>query len=351
MDTVAVIVVQKRRSVQPDSLRSRAVNRPYCRFKRSRSLVIQGGTLAVFFAVTAAMASLQADDKPAKNDAANNQPAQATADGLVPLNKEATVLLDKKGKRVLLKTQVALQQGSLEMLCCLKQTKEHESILSLDAKAYVVHTGLLAIDAKPGTPVQYNPEFQAPTGQKIEIYVNWTDEKGKAQRVRAQNWVRQSINRFRIVKMESLPEGVSLPKNSELRHDRKLKELSWYGPMTARQKQEFLALSNDKEFRQAIEKFYAQSQPREMQADWVFAGSGFFTDEDTGKKFYLAEDGDLICVANFGGAMIDVAMPSSSESSELNFEAFTERIPPKGTPVTVELIPVAAKEEKTPAKK
>ncbi len=315
-----------------------------------RSFHFSRRAAALFITVAAAFGTAHAEDKPAKDETAKAQPAQAGDGGLVPLNKEATVLLDKKGKRVLLKTQVALRQGSLEMLCCLKQTKEHESILSLDAKAYVVHTALLAIDAKPGTPVQYNPEFQAPTGQKIDIYLNWTDDKGKGHRARAQSWVRHSINRFRIVKMESLPEGVSIPKNSELRYDRKLKELSWYGPMTARQKQEFLGLSNDKEFRKAIETFYELSQPREMKADWVFAGSGFFTDEDSGKKYYLAEDGDLICVANFGGAMIDVAMPSSAEGSELNFEAFTERIPPKGTPVTVELIPVTS-EEKTPPKK
>jgi len=349
MDNVGFVVVQKT-SVDPVSLRSRAVNRLNFRFKHSRSHSRHSGTAIVLIAVAAAFVAAHAEDKPAKDETAKDRPAQGADSGLVPLNKEETVLLDKKGKRVLLKTQVALRQGSLEMLCCLKQTKEHESIVSLDAKAYVVHTGLIAIDAKPGTPVQYNPEFQAPTGQKIDIFVNWTDENGKSQRVRAQNWVRQSINRFRIVKMESLPEGVVIPKNSELRYDRKLKELSWYGQMTAKQKQEFLGLSNDKDFREAIEKFYVQSQPREMKADWVFAGSGFFTDEDTGKKFYLAEDGDLICVANFGGAMIDVAMPSSAESSELNFEAFTERIPPKGTPVTVELIPVVA-EEKTPPKK
>ena len=350
VDIAGVVMVQNRRYADPDSFRSRAVNLVDFPAGRSRSLLAYCSTLAVLF-VVAAIPGVRADDKPTKDETFKDRPAQAANEGdLVPLNKEATVLLDKKGKRVLLKTHVALRQGSLEMLCCLKQTKEHESIVSLDAKAYVVHTGLIAIDAKPGTPVQYNPEFQAPTGQKIDIFVNWTDENGKSQRVRAQNWVRQSINRFRIVKMESLPEGVVIPKNSELRYDRKLKELSWYGQMTAKQKQEFLGLSNDKDFREAIEKFYVQSQPREMKADWVFAGSGFFTDEDTGKKFYLAEDGDLICVANFGGAMIDVAMPSSAESSELNFEAFTERIPPKGTPVTVELIPVVA-EEKTPPKK
>ncbi len=297
------------------------------------------------------LATAQAEDKTAKDDAAKDNPPAAAEGAPVPLNKNGTVLLDLNGKRVLLKTQVALRQGALEMLCCLKQTKEHESILSLDAKAYIVHTALLALDAKPGTPVRYNPDYQAPTGQKIDIFLNWTDEKGKAHRVPAQSLVRRSINRFRIVKMETLPEELKLPKNSELRFDKKLKELSWYGPMTVKQKEEFLALSDNKTYREAIETFFDQSQSREMKADWVFGGSGFFTDEETGKKFYLAEDGDLICVANFSGAMIDVAMSSSAENGDLNFEAYTERIPPKGTDVTVELIPVAEPDAKTPAKK
>jgi hypothetical protein len=78
-----------------------------------------------------------------------------------------------------------------------------------------------------------------------------------------------------------------------------------------------------------------------MKADWVFAGSGFYTEEETGKESYRAEGGDLICVANFADATIDVAIPSSADDSNRNFEAYTERIPPKGTPVTIELIPVA----------
>jgi hypothetical protein len=318
--------------------------------ERSRLHFLKRGITAAIMAFAMSLVAVRADDKPAKEEAAKEEPGKADG-GLVPLNKEGTVLMDLKGKRVLLKTQVALRQGSLEMLCCKKQTKEHESILSLDAMAQAVHAGLLRIGAKPGTPVQYNPEFQAPTGQKIDIFVNWTDDKGKSHRVPARSWVRQALNRFWNVKMVALPEGVSLPKNSELRYDRKLKELSWYGPMTEKQKKEFLALSNDKEFRRAIEAFFEYGQPREMKADWVFAGSGFFTDEETGKKFYLAEDGDLICVANFGGAMIDVAMPSSAENSDLNFEAWTERIPPKGTAVTVELIPAAGDEDKAPPKK
>jgi hypothetical protein len=292
-----------------------------------------------------------ADEKPARDDAPKETAAADVDDSTVPLNREGTVRVDKKGKRVLLKARVVLRQGALEMLCCLKQTKEHESILSLDARAREVHAGLLAIGAQPGMPVRFDPEYQPPTGQKIEIFVNWTDDQGKARRAAAQSWVRQAVNRFYTVKMDALPKGLDLPKNIELRYDRKLKELSWYGPMTTAQKKDFLALSNDKEYRAAIESFFEQSQAKEMKADWVFAGSGFYTDEETGKKSYLAEGGDLICVANFADATIDVAIPSSSDDSNRNFEAYTERIPAKETAVTIELIPVAPTDKKDGAPK
>lgn len=283
-----------------------------------------------------------ADDDPPAGDKPAEQAAPRDAEP-VPLNKNGTVLLDKKNKRVILKTKIVQRERSLELFCCLKGTKEHESILSLDAKAYVVHAGLLALGAKPGAPVHFDPEYQPPTGQKIFIFVNWTDADGKAHRESAKSWIRQAINRFRVAKLEVFPEGLKLPPNSDLRYDRKLKELSWYGPMTAEQKDEFLALSKDKDYRRIIETFYLQSQPHDMEADWIFAGSGTFTDEDTGKNFYLAEDGDLICVANFASATIDVSIPSTATDASLEFEAFTDRIPELGTEVTVELIPAPDK--------
>jgi hypothetical protein len=308
---------------------------------------LAGATLVLICALLFAGRSTSATaDEPGEAAA----PQESTKESLVPFNKTGTVLVDKVRKRVLLKTQVTLREGSLEQLCCLKQTKEHESILSLDAKAFVVHTALLAVGAKTGAPVRFDPEYKAPTGQKIEVYLSWADEQQKVHRVPAQQWIREMTHRFWSVKLDKLPEGVKLPKESELRYDNKLKELSWYGPMNASQRDGFLALSRDKAFRDAVNSFYEQSQSREMKADWVFAGSGFYTDEETGKKFYLAEDGDLLCVANFPGATIDVAVQSSSQGDGLLFEAYTERIPPKGTPVTIELIPILADEKANTAK-
>ena len=69
-------------------------------------------------------------------------------------------------------------QGVLEMFACPKGTKEHESIVSVNAKAYLVHTGLLAIGARSGRPVQYDPVYQAATGDTIQVEVLWRDESG-----------------------------------------------------------------------------------------------------------------------------------------------------------------------------
>jgi hypothetical protein len=74
-----------------------------------------------------------------------------------------------------------------------------------------------------------------------------------------------------------------------------------------------------------------------MQWDWVFAGSKFVKDPDTGKEFYLGDSGDLICVANFMTSTLDVAVKSNADNTGLVFDAFTERIPKRQTPVRLVL--------------
>jgi hypothetical protein len=78
---------------------------------------------------------------------------------------------------------------------------------------------------------------------------------------------------------------------------------------------------------------------KEMSYPWVFAGSRFWTDPENGRQYYQAEGGDFICVSNFGTAMLDVPVKSSQSNDELEFEAWTDRIPPLGTPVRMLLKP------------
>ncbi len=70
-----------------------------------------------------------------------------------------------------------------------------------------------------------------------------------------------------------------------------------------------------------------------MDHPFVFGGSSFWTDPDNGKKYYQAEGGDFVCVSNFGTAMLDLPVKSSQANDALEFEAFSEKIPPLGTPV------------------
>lgn len=85
-----------------------------------------------------------------------------------------------------------------------------------------------------------------------------------------------------------------------------------------------------------------------LASDWVFAGSRFVKNPlDDGKEYYLANDGDLICVSNFETALLDLPIKSPKDNADLIFIANSERIPPLKTKVVVILEPVVeAKKEK-----
>ena len=283
--------------------------------------------------------TVEAEDRPGEGAA----PVPAV-EKLIPLNPEGTVLLDHAGKRLLLKTVLCLRDGLLEMLICPKQTKEHESILTIDAKAQVIHAGLLALGCRPGHPVVFEPEFVPPSGQRIEIYFNWTDPAGKPQRRRAQELVRHATARYFETPLAALPEDVVPGRGAEdPRYDESGQLLLFYGPMTDTRHRELRALSGDPAWRQAIDALHRQGKTRQLEAGFVFAGSRFGQRRD-GSEVYLAERGSLICVANFPDAMIDLDVRSTaSNDAGLLFEPWTERLPEVGSEVLVELIPVPEK--------
>ena len=63
------------------------------------------------------------------------------------------------------------------------------------------------------------------------------------------------------------------------------------------------------------------------------------TDPDTKKRYYRADGGEVICVSNFPVAMMDLPIESSQANEELAFEALTENIPARRSPVRVYLVP------------
>jgi hypothetical protein len=200
-------------------------------------------------------------------------PPASSANQLHKLSAEYPVWLDVNRKAVVVDGKVCLREGPLEMFACQQGTKEHESVVSLDCLAEEVHAGLLRVGGKPGTPVSFDPEYKRATGQIIDVYVLWKDEKGAKRQARAQEWVKDA------------------------------------------------------------------KTGKALAYDWIFAGSGFWKDDQTGREHYKANGGDMICVSNFPTAMLDLPIESSESNTELMFEAFTDQIPPKGTNVRIVLIP------------
>jgi hypothetical protein len=76
-----------------------------------------------------------------------------------------------------------------------------------------------------------------------------------------------------------------------------------------------------------------------LSEGWVFAGSELLTDPATKKAVYAADDGDLITVANFGSAILDLPFASSASDAERVFTANTPQVPPLGTEVFLILRP------------
>jgi hypothetical protein len=75
-----------------------------------------------------------------------------------------------------------------------------------------------------------------------------------------------------------------------------------------------------------------------LQSNWVFTGSGFWKDETTGKEYFQAEGGYLVCVANTPSALLDLPIPSTGDLDSREFQP-ADSVPPRGTPVTIVLKP------------
>jgi len=265
---------------------------------------------------------------------------QLELDGTTPLNPDNTVLIDVKSKRVILRTEIACRDCILEMFLVPEGNREHETILRIRSKAYVIHTALLALGLEPGKPASFSPDFVAPSGPEISMQLVWLDDKGLTQRADANEWIRHNVHRYYSAPLSGPPIGLQFPYKN-LRWDKFNNEILWYGPMTDEERTDLLTKSKKNEYQKAIEKFYEEGKSRPMTASFVFVGSSMYKDEETGEEFYQAEGGHLICTSNFSDALLDIREESSASDGGQAYEAWTEKVPPVGTPVLLVMTPKA----------
>ena len=263
--------------------------------------------LARWFLTAVCLATVACQPEPQQPNSAPQNPAAKTGDAAQPLAQDSAaspdeplvdegfppvdkqfeipatwkrlgkeeIWIDREKHQVIVGGHICLRAGALEMFACPQHTKEHESVVATHTSSKFVHAALLAVGAKPGKAVQFEPEYKPAEGPKVKVSVRWK-ENGELRERPAQLMVRD----------------------------------------------------------------IATQQP--MDHEWLFVGSATWANPDTGEDVYLADSGELICVSNFGNAMMDLPVESSSAASGLLFEALTENIPESGTLVLLVLEPEIA---------
>lgn len=112
-----------------------------------------------------------------------------TGTSVLSLMPDGGLWVDLSRKWVVVDGEVCLRNGPLEMFACPPGTKEHESVVAVKSTARFVHAALLAIGARTGKPVKFDPEYIPASGSVIDVICAWKDEKGKVQTELAQNWI------------------------------------------------------------------------------------------------------------------------------------------------------------------
>lgn len=182
-------------------------------------------------------------------------------------------------RRAVLDLEVVLNRGFLEHLISRSEAgKDHESILSSNFDAEILHTALLGAGLQPGKPAKFlndkrELDYKPATGDPIRIYLEYNLAPEKTELVPAQTWV------------------------------------------------------------------VGAKDGKILNTDWVYAGSfkgKSVNGEGVEYTYFGANDGRVVCLTNFSTSLLDLpfeSVNSDPNGDSLGYKANTEAIPERGTKV------------------
>jgi len=181
---------------------------------------------------------------------------------------------------------LCLDEGLLELVACTKGTKEHESIVAVEASPLHIHTALLVLGATNGQPAMRQPRDPPhagwvdipPSGDPIEVFLVLPDTDGQP--------------------VEHTVSSYVAPAGSDE-----------------------AAGSGEGGFPDAF----------------LFAGS-HLRDNGDGPRTYLAdESGNVISIATFGDELLCLDGIHGQGNDALLWQVNPEHLPPVGTKITLRL--------------
>ncbi len=207
------------------------------------------------------------------------------------------IRIDAKQKHVDVDGTVCLDSGALELVACTKDTKEHESIVLLNAKPVHIHMALLLIGAVPGSPAMQKQVgegeekrwvFYRASGQPVEVLLVYQGEDGKEVAKPVADFIRK------IQGEDVFVEG---------------------------------------------QKPKAKGEPFPTST-FLFMGSHLIENGEGPRRYIAEESGNVISISSFGDEMLGLAEHYSDSNGSLIWEINPDKMPPLGTKIRLRLKPV-----------
>lgn len=195
---------------------------------------------------------------------------------------------------------VTLHDGLLELIACIKDSKEHESVIAVNAKPSHIHTALLLIGATPGNPAMRKIVGEGedtrfidlpPRGGLVDVYLVIDTPEGKKE---------FPINKF-------------IAKSSDDYYD-----------------------SNTVEDPDKKREFYPTHT-------FMFTGSILVDREEGEPRQYVADySGNVISIVTFGDELLSTPEIHDDANQSLVWEVISDGLPAIDAPVTLRLKPQRA---------
>jgi hypothetical protein len=201
--------------------------------------------------------------------------------------------INSKERCVDIEATICLDAGALELVACTKDSKEHESVITVGARPIHIHTALLLLGAQSGNP----PMRQA---------------------------IREEENRW----VDHPPKGDLIEVLLEIKDPA--------GKLTERPISDFITRSSEQASSPGAVPTKGEKPPR-FPSTFLFAGSQLIN-IGPGPKTYLADrSGHVISISTFGDELLCLPEVHSQENGALMWSIDPTHLPKKGNPVTLRL--------------
>ncbi len=240
---------------------------------------------------------------PAEGQASSNLPQANLAKEF----KLPGLVVNKEDRCVDLDATVCLRRGPLELIACTRGTKEHESIVAVEAKPIHIHTALLLLGVQAG-----NPAMRKPLDEKGTRWIDVPPRGG-------------AVDVFLVVKDKDKDgKTVERPISDFIKH-------SDHGGQ---------GMPADNKGDKDADRFPTHT--------FLFAGSILHGDgEGEGPRRYLCDQsGHVISIATFGDEVLCLPEVHSSENGALMWSIEPTHLPALGSKIILRLRPQAKPADK-----